>query len=202
MLLPSGNILELKDCYYVPNIIKNIIFVPLLLKQGYEINLTSHGCSIFFSKKFFGCTFTNDLLIMLLNDEVMLIKNKKRERDDVNVTYLWHCCLDHISESKINKLYKDNFFEPFYYESLETCESYLKGKMIKSPFTGNGERATKFLGLVHIDVCGPMSTQARGGYSYFITFIDDLSRFGYVYLMKHKSEAFDRFKEYQSIVEK
>ena len=47
-----------------------------------------------------------------------------------------------------------------------------------------------------------MTTQARGGYSYFITFTDDFSRYGFVYLMKHKSEAFDKFKEYQSMVEK
>ena len=47
-----------------------------------------------------------------------------------------------------------------------------------------------------------MLTQVRGGYSYFITFIDDRSRFGYVYLMKYKSEIFDKFKEYQRIVEK
>ena len=47
-----------------------------------------------------------------------------------------------------------------------------------------------------------MSTQARGGYSYFIMFTDDRSRFGYVYLMKYKSEAFDKFKEYQRMVEK
>ena len=47
-----------------------------------------------------------------------------------------------------------------------------------------------------------MTTEVRGGYSYFITFINDLSRFGYVYLMKHKFEAFDKFKEYQSMVEK
>ena len=39
-----------------------------------------------------------------------------------------------------------------------------------------------------------MITQARGGYFYFITFTNDLSRFGYMYLMKHKSEAFDKFK--------
>ena len=76
------------------------------------------------------------------------------------------------------------------------------GKMTKTPFTGHGERSTKLLGLIHTDVCGPMTTQARGGYSYFITFTDDLSRFGCVYLMKHKSEAFDKFKEYQSMVEK
>ena len=47
-----------------------------------------------------------------------------------------------------------------------------------------------------------MTTQVRDGYSYFITFTDDLSRFGYVYRMKHKSKAFDKFKEYQCMVEK
>ena len=47
-----------------------------------------------------------------------------------------------------------------------------------------------------------MITQAKGEYSYFITFTDDLSKFGYAYLMKHKSEAFDKFKEYQCMIEK
>ena len=50
-------------------------------------------------------------------------------------------------------------------------------------------------------MCGPMSTQARGGYEYFITFTDDYSRFGYVYLMKHKSKAFAKFKEFRAEVE-
>ena len=46
-----------------------------------------------------------------------------------------------------------------------------------------------------------MSVEARGGYRYFLTFTDDLSRYGYIYLMKHKSEAFEKFKEFQSEVE-
>ena len=76
------------------------------------------------------------------------------------------------------------------------------GKMTKTPFFGYGERTNELLVSVHIDVCGPMTTQARGGYSNFITFMEDLSRFGYVYPMKHKFKAFDRFKEYQRMVEK
>ncbi|MFK0577063.1 hypothetical protein, partial [Acetobacter fabarum] len=43
---------------------------------------------------------------------------------------------------------------------------------------------------------------ARGGYLYFITFIDDLSRYGYVYLMKHKLESFEMFKWFRSKIEK
>ncbi|VFQ77366.1 unnamed protein product [Cuscuta campestris] len=74
--------------------------------------------------------------------------------------------------------------------------------MTKAPFTGHGERANDLLGLIHSDVCGPISTVARGGYSYFVTFTDDLSRYGYVYLMKHKSECFDKFKDFKNEVQK
>ena len=75
------------------------------------------------------------------------------------------------------------------------------GKMTKSPFTCSSERANDLLALIHTDVCGPMSTLARGGYGYFITFTDDVSRFGYVYLMRHKSESFEKFKEFQNEVQ-
>ena len=44
-----------------------------------------------------------------------------------------------------------------------------------------GERATERLELIHSDVCGPMSTPTRGGYLYFVTFTDDLSRYDYIY---------------------
>ena len=46
-----------------------------------------------------------------------------------------------------------------------------------------------------------MSTQAKGGYEYFITFTDDYSRYGYVYLMRWKSEASEKFKEFRAEVE-
>ena len=46
-----------------------------------------------------------------------------------------------------------------------------------------------------------MSSIARGGFQYFITFTDDLSRYGYVYLMKYKSETIEKFKEFHSEVE-
>ena len=46
-----------------------------------------------------------------------------------------------------------------------------------------------------------MSTSARGGYEHFITFIDDYSRYGYIYLMRHKFETFEKFKEFKAKVE-
>ena len=46
--LPSDKILELKDYYYMPKVIRNIISIPLLLKQGYEIKLMENGYTNFF----------------------------------------------------------------------------------------------------------------------------------------------------------
>ena len=57
------------------------------------------------------------------------------------------------------------------------------------------------LEIIHNDVCGQLSVDAHEGYRYFLTFADDLSRYGYIYLMKHKSETFEKVKEFQSEVE-
>ncbi|TYK16841.1 gag/pol protein [Cucumis melo var. makuwa] len=73
--------------------------------------------------------------------------------------------------------------------------------MTKRPFTGKGHRAKEPLELVHSDLCGLMNVKARGGFEYFITFTDDYSRYGYVYLMQHKSKALEKFKEYKAEVE-
>ena len=89
----------------------------------------------------------------------------------------------HASEKHISKLDRDGLLDSFDFESFDTCESCLLGKMTKSPFIHKGERAKELLGLIHTDVCGPFSTSAREGYLYFITFTDDFSRYGFVYLM-------------------
>ena len=73
--------------------------------------------------------------------------------------------------------------------------------MTKRPFNAKGRRAHELLELVHTDVCGPISTQAKGGYEYFVTFTNDYSKYGYVYLMRWKFEAFEKFKEFRAKVE-
>jgi hypothetical protein len=66
------------------------------------------------------------------------------------------------------------------FDSFDTCEPCLLGKMTRTPFTGTIERASDLLGLIHMDVCGPMSVSTRNGYRYFVTFTYDLSRYGYI----------------------
>ena len=57
----------------------------------------------------------------------------------------------------MSKLHKTGDLGLFDYESYDTCEFCLKGKMLKIPFNKKGECATETLELIHSDVCGPMS---------------------------------------------
>ena len=54
------------------------------------------------------------------------------------------------------------------------------GQDDQTPFSGTMERATDLLEIIHTDVCGLMNVEARGGHRYFLTFTDDLSRYGYI----------------------
>ncbi|GJU66512.1 retrotransposon protein, putative, ty1-copia subclass [Tanacetum coccineum] len=73
--------------------------------------------------------------------------------------------------------------------------------MTRKSFPHRPERATDLLGIIHTDVCGPLRHVSRQGASYFITFTDDYSRYGYVYLLKHKHEVFETFKVFKNEVE-
>jgi hypothetical protein len=137
----------------------------------------------------------NGLYVLDLEDKSVYNTNAKRARlNDLNHTFIWHYRLGHINEKCIERLHKDGLLISFDFESFDMCESCLLGKMTKAPFTSQGERASDLLGLVHTDVCGPMSSVAICGFQYFITFTDDFSRYRYIYLIRHKSESFEKFK--------
>ena len=146
---------------------------------------------------------TNENGLLDLDRSDTHIHNIETKRCNVNndsATFLQHCRLGHIGIKRMKKLHVDGLSESLDYESLDACEPCLMGKMTKTPFSGTMERATDLLEIIHTDVCGP-NIEARGRYHYFLIFTDDLSRYGYIYLMKHKSETFEKFKEFQSEVE-
>ena len=146
----------------------------------------------------------NGLFILNLDCDVSHINNIEAKRlkpsGEEHMT-MWHCRLGHIGIKRMKKLHSDGLLESLDFGSLDTCEPCLMGKMTRTPFNGIMERAADLLGIIHIDVCGPMNVSTRNGLRYFVTFTDDLSRYGYIYLMKHKSETFEKFKEFQSEVE-
>ena len=83
----------------------------------------------------------------------------------------------------------------------EFCEGCAHGKQKRAPFPkGQATRTSEILEIVHSDVCGPMQENSLGGNCYFVTFIDDKSRFTAVYFMETKDQVFEKFKEYETMV--
>ncbi|KAK4380871.1 Retrovirus-related Pol polyprotein from transposon TNT 1-94 [Sesamum angolense] len=91
----------------------------------------------------------------------------------------------------------DVFHVPDIRKNLVSGSLLVKTKMAKVPFY-SVERKTSPLELIHSDICDLKFVQTRGGKKYFITFIDDCTRYSYVYLLRSKDEALEAFKLYKN----
>jgi hypothetical protein len=157
LVLPSGLVLNLNKCYYVLALSMNIISGSCLLQDGYSFKSENNGCSIYMNNIFYGHAPTvNGLFLLNLESYETHIHNIEAKRckvDSDNPTYLWRCRLGHIGVKCMKKLHSDGLLESLDFESFDTCEPCLMGKMIKTLFSGIMEQATDLLEIIHTDVC-------------------------------------------------
>ena len=202
----------MNNVFFIPGFKRNLIYVSMLHEQLFsisflnnEIVISRNGLDICHAKPENGLCVLRPTERSLNNSELFKLEhpksNKSKQISHSDNTYLWHLRLGHINLDIINRLVKDGPLRKLNVGSLPVCESCLEGKMTKRPFSVKGERFKEPLQLVHSDVCGPLSVQARGGYEYFVTFINDYSRYDYVYLMHTKSETYGKFKEFMAEAE-
>ena len=126
--------------------------------------------------------------------------SKKRNRVNENSSILWHKQLGHISRERMECLIKDEILTSLNFSDFTSCVECIKGKYTKVKKNG-ALRATELLECIHSDIWGPYSIPTINGHKYFISFIDDFSRYSYVYLIREKFEAIDAFKIYKAEVE-
>ena len=111
----------------------------------------------------------------------------------------WHARLCHINSRYVGIMSNMGLI-PRLTKDFEKCKACSQAKITKRPHK-NVERNTELLELIHIDLCEFEGKLNRGGNRYFITFIDDFLKYAYIYLLKNKSDAFEKFKEFLREVE-
>jgi transposase InsO family protein len=118
---------------------------------------------------------------------------------------LWHRRLAHHDYNSVKQMISKHLVTGIKIESKQApdpiCEPCLSGKMNANPFPSSTSRSTKALELIHTDLHGPFKTRTISGYRYWITFIDDFTRFRAVMFLKSKDQAFDAFKRYKAYAE-
>ncbi|KAL0411314.1 UNVERIFIED_CONTAM: hypothetical protein Slati_3721100 [Sesamum latifolium] len=93
---------------------------------------------------------------------LIMTAQHKCKVDDHENAQIWHAKLGHISKDRIRRLVDSKNLEIDDLNYLPTC----KEKMTKKPFIGQSVIANGLLDLVHTDVCGPLSTPTRRGFSF------------------------------------
>ncbi|GJW37831.1 retrotransposon protein, putative, ty1-copia subclass [Tanacetum coccineum] len=198
---------EVDNCHYAPSITRGVVSVYRLVENRFVQYFMDFG--ILVSKNnvlYFNVIPSNGIYEinmhnLVSNDNSIYNVSTKRAKHKLDSTYLWHCRLAHISRKRIEKLQQEGLLKLTDDESFDQCVSCLSGKMTRKSFPHRPKKVTDLLGIIHTNMCGPLRHVSRQGASYFITFTDDYSRYGYVYLLKHKHEVFKTFKVFKNEVE-
>jgi histone deacetylase 1/2 len=113
----------------------------------------------------------------------------------------WHSRLGHASAPVIRHILSSHEL-PFIrnVNNNLVCDACQQGKSHQLPFPKSTSVSTSALDLVFSDVWGPAPTSI-GRFNYYVSFIDDYSKFTWIYLIRYKSEVFQCFRDFQNLVE-
>ena len=191
----------LVNALHVLNMNRNLVSRDLLGKPGiksvYEVGKLILSRNGVFIRKGFSC---DRMIKLCIVDSPTNNKNNDAFVYKIDSVSLWHNRLAHIGISTMKRMIKCGLISCDNINNFDKCEICVKSKIVKKPFH-SVERNFELLDLGHSDICELNGMLTRGGNRYFITFIDDYSRFTYAYLLKHKDDAFKVFKIYKTEVE-
>lgn len=114
---------------------------------------------------------------------------------------LWYLRLGHVPFSVISALNKLGLLSvTSVLPNPKLCESCELAKSKRLPFILNEKRASSVLELIHCDLWGPSPVTSSEGYRFYAVFIDDYSRFSWIYPLRAKSEFYAIFVKFHAFV--
>lgn len=194
---------QITDVYYIPELRRNLLSVGALLKRGFRMVYENDSCEI--RSRSNDITAVGQMKNGLFHMKIRVKKQQECNSATVNDTKLWHERLGHLNLQSLKETDKLNAVSgmqinhstEFFCEACEygkqACKSHPSSSRLKTSKPGE---------MVHSDLCGPMPVESPRGSRYFILFKDDCTGFRTVYFMRHKSEAFSKFKEYEALTYK
>ena len=193
----------LADVYYIPDLKSNIISLGQATESGCEVKMKGGYITLHDKdgKLIVQTQRSANRLYKVLMD---IVDAKCLKLSTQEESSRWHARLGHIGASAMKLMVKDQLvvgLPRLSFES-ETCESCLLGKQARRSFPNSTTyRAEKALELIHGDLCGPITPPTAGNNRYIFVLVDDYSRYMWSILLKEKSEAFEKFKMFKTMVE-
>lgn len=197
LILDTGHQLDLEKCLYVPGCARNLVSVGKLDRLGFDFKIGHGGFSLYKLAYYYGSGTLLDGLYRF-NLDVNFVESLFNVEHNSSVkctarnecsAFLWHKRLGHISKERMMRLMKSEMLPQLDFADLDICVDCIKGKQTKHISKNPATRSSQLLELIHTDICGPFDVPSWGGEKYFILFIDDFSRYCYMYLLHEKSQS-------------
>ena len=199
----KGNKCYLSDVLYVPNLSYNLLSVK---KSTDTIKSTALISNFLNAEGEVEATGRRIGELYYLNCRDTQQATAAKHGGGMSQEELWQRRYGHLGVQNMRKLVAEEMvvgLDCKMSKDMGVCEPCVEGKHHCAKFdTGGAKRSDSVLGLVHNDVCGKMSTQSLSGCEYFLTFIDDKTRYTLVYILKHKDQVFEQFLECKALAEK
>lgn len=112
---------------------------------------------------------------------------------------IWHQRLGHPSPTILQNLAPSLSLQGA--SSSQFCESCQLAKSSKLPFSISESTTSKPLELIHSDVWGPAPLLSQSGFKYYVLFVDDFSRYTWLFPIHCKSEVFSVFLGFKVQIE-
>jgi hypothetical protein len=111
-----------------------------------------------------------------------------------------HHRLGHLCGSRLSTLIKSGCLGPTHDESSFHCKGCHLAKQIQLPYFTSNSHSAKPFDLIHSDVWGLAPFVSKGGHKYYVIFINDHSRYTWIYFMKRRSELPSIYKSFTRMV--
>lgn len=194
--------ITLTGVIFAPGLEGNLISVPKLAEKGVRAEFDADQCRLVYDGSVIATADrVSGLYRLNVVEKSLLVSDKQHNTDCLHT---WHRRLGHRDPDAIGEVERRGLASGMKIKPCGirmTCESCVEGKMARPPFPQAAEKKSKaVLDIVHSDVCGPMTT-SPGGCRYYMTMIDDHSRYTVVYFLKEKSEVIEKIREYVRFTE-
>ncbi|KAH1074467.1 hypothetical protein J1N35_026795 [Gossypium stocksii] len=182
---------------------KNLLFVAQLTSAGHHVWFSPQGVKVFKNVKVSGTPTMEgkrmESVYVMSTETTYVNKTKKNETID-----LWYARLGHVSYHKLKVMMKKSMLKGL--PQLEVrddtiCVGCQFGKAYQLPYEESKYKVKALLELVHFDVFGRIEQPSISGMRYMVIFIDDFSRYVWVFFMKEKLETFAKCKEFKEVAE-
>ena len=198
----DGKFCTLKEVRHVPSMTKNLISLSRLDKIGCSFKGEGGVLNVYKGSEVILKGVKQGTLYLLQGTTLLdSAAVASAAIDHGEMTKLWHMRLGHMSERGMQILAKDDLLGGHQVKELGFCEHCVFGKLHRNKFTKAVHRTKGTLDYIHSDCWGPSRVESLGGHRYFLSLIDDYSRMTWIFMMRQKSDAFEKFKQWKVLVE-